>query len=83
MLLKTVAHLTIEHLTVFEVKFKRYFPEISSQTFRFLRKQSIAPATPILCDIEAVQADTLGLHEGSDAKMKFDTETLTDGRYLP
>ena len=83
MLLETVANLTIEHLTVLEVEFKRYFPEILSQTFLYLRKQSIAPVTPILCDIKDVQAEILGFHEDSDANMKFDTETLTDGRYLP
>ena len=71
------------HLAALEVEFKRYFPEISNQTSRFLRNPFIAPVTHISDDNAAVQTELLRLQENSNAKMKFDTETLTDGRYLP
>ena len=69
--------LVTEHKATLELEFTRYFPEISSQTYRLLRDPFTAPVTSIPDDNDAAQTELLGLRGDSSANMKFDTETLT------
>ena len=69
-------NLITQHLEALEGEFKRY-SDFQSLTSRLVRAPFTAPVTCIPDDNDDGQTKLLTLHEDSEAKMKFETESLT------
>ena len=70
-------NLITQHLEALEGEFNRYFPDIKSLTSQLVRAPFTAPLTCIPDDNDDGQTKLLTLQEVSEAKMKFETESLT------
>ena len=70
-------NLIVQHLEALVEEFKRYFPDIQSQTSRLIRSPFTAPVTCISDDNDDGQNELLTLQEDSGAKIKFETEALS------